>query len=98
MNLWRIFVNLISISLAPEPSYYSRTPSRKHIAVIAALLGVAAIAGAVVLTPSQRDQARMSGKTCASAFPNGRKWICLTISARAGCLAERRRTGQHLVL
>jgi hypothetical protein len=40
--------------LAPEPSLVS---PRKHIAVIAALLAVAAIAGAVVLTPSRhRDK------------------------------------------
>ncbi len=50
MNLWRHLRNLLAY-LAPEPSLVS---PRKHIAVIAALLAVAAIAGAVVLTPSHR--------------------------------------------
>ena len=50
MNLWRRFRKLVEY-LAPEPSLVS---PRKHIAVIATLLAVAAIAGAVVLTPSHR--------------------------------------------
>jgi len=48
MKPWRHIRNLLAY-LAPEPSLLS---TRKHIAVIAALLAVAAIAGAVVLTPS----------------------------------------------
>jgi len=44
----RHLCNLLAY-LAPEPSLVS---PRKHVAVIAALLAVAAIAGAVVLTPS----------------------------------------------
>lgn len=51
-NLWRHLRNLIAY-LAPEPSLIA---PRKHISVIAALLGVAAIAGAVVLTPSHRTK------------------------------------------
>jgi len=47
MKLWRHLRKLFAY-LAPEPSLVS---PRNHIAVIAALLAVAAIAGAVVLTP-----------------------------------------------
>jgi hypothetical protein len=56
MNLWRHFRNLLAY-LAPEPSLVS---PRKHISVVAALLGVAAIAGAVVLTPSHRGKSPKS--------------------------------------
>jgi hypothetical protein len=52
MNLWRHLRNLVAY-LAPEPDLMA---PRKHISVIAALLGVAAIAGAVVLTPSHRSK------------------------------------------
>jgi hypothetical protein len=52
MNLWRHLRDLLAY-LAPEPSLMA---PRKHISVIAALLGVAAIAGAVVLTPSHRSK------------------------------------------
>jgi hypothetical protein len=56
MNLWRHFRNLLAY-LTPEPSLVSpQAIARKHIAVIAALLAVAAIAGAVVLTPSRRTK------------------------------------------
>src|SRR5579863_4016199 len=50
MNFWRQLRNLLEY-LAPDPALVS---PRKHISIIAALLGVAAIAGAVVLTPSHR--------------------------------------------
>ncbi|MGB6947149.1 MAG: hypothetical protein WBE37_32420 [Bryobacteraceae bacterium] len=50
MQLWKQFRKLLEY-LSPEPSLVS---PRKHIDVIAALLAVAAIAGAVVLTPSHR--------------------------------------------
>src|SRR5271166_3841744 len=52
MNLWRHVRDLLAY-LAPESSLVS---PRKHIAVITALLAVAAIAGAVVLTPSHRTR------------------------------------------
>jgi hypothetical protein len=52
MTRWRRFRNLV-IYLAPEPSFVS---PRKHIAMIAALLAVAALAGAVVLKPSHRTK------------------------------------------
>jgi hypothetical protein len=52
MNLWRQFRDLL-VYLAPDPSLVS---PRKHIAVVTALLAVAAIAGAVVLTPSHRTK------------------------------------------
>lgn len=51
MNLWRRLRNLLAY-LAPEPSLVS---PRKHIAVIAIFLALAAIAGAVVLKPSRRS-------------------------------------------
>ena len=51
MNRWRHLRNLLAY-LAPEPSLVS---PRKHLAFLAALLAVAAIAGAVVLTPSHRQ-------------------------------------------
>ena len=54
MKQWRQLrghVRNLLAYLAPEPSLVS---PRKHVAVVAALLGVAAIAGAVVLTPSHR--------------------------------------------
>ncbi len=47
MNLWAHFRRLLAY-LAPD-----RSIARKQIAVITVLLGVAAIAGAVVLTPSR---------------------------------------------
>jgi hypothetical protein len=50
MNIFRQLRNSL-VYLAPEPSLVS---PRKHIAVVTALLAVAAIAGAVVLTPSRR--------------------------------------------
>jgi hypothetical protein len=52
MNLWRQLRNFLAY-LAPDPSLVS---PRKHISIIAALLAVAAIAGAVVLTPSHRTK------------------------------------------
>ena len=52
MKLWPHLRGLLAY-LAPERSLVS---PRKHIAVIAALLGVAALAGAVVLTPSHRTR------------------------------------------
>jgi hypothetical protein len=52
MNLWRQLRNLLAY-LAPDPSLVS---PRKHISIVAALLAVAAIAGAVVLTPSHRTK------------------------------------------
>jgi hypothetical protein len=52
MNPWRHLRKLIAY-LAPEPSLVS---PRKHLAIITALLAVAAIAGAVVLTPSGRTK------------------------------------------
>ena len=52
MNLWRQLRNFLAY-LAPDPSLVS---PRKHISIIAALLAVAAIAGAVVLTPSRRTK------------------------------------------
>jgi hypothetical protein len=53
MKLWVHLRKLLQY-LAPEPSLVS---PRKHISVITALLAVAAIAGAVVLTPSHRTKA-----------------------------------------
>jgi hypothetical protein len=56
MNLWRHLRNFFAY-LAPEPSVLSpRAIARKHIAVVSALLAVAAIAGAVVLTPSRHSK------------------------------------------
>jgi hypothetical protein len=56
MNLWRHFRNLLAY-LVPERSLLSpQAIARKHIAVVAALLAVAAIGGAVVLTPSHRSK------------------------------------------
>src|ERR1035441_2262789 len=52
MNLWQHLRKLLAY-LAPESSLVS---PRKHIAITAALLAVAAIAGAVVLTPSHRTK------------------------------------------
>lgn len=52
MNFWQYLRKLLAY-LAPESSLIS---PRKHIAIIAALLAVAAIAGAVVLTPSHRTK------------------------------------------
>jgi hypothetical protein len=53
MNLRRHLGNLLAY-LAPERSLVStQAIARKHIAVVTALLAVAAIAGAVVLTPSR---------------------------------------------
>jgi hypothetical protein len=52
MNRWRRLRSLL-VYLAPEPALVS---PRKYIAVLAALLAVAAIAGAVVLTPSHRTK------------------------------------------
>jgi hypothetical protein len=51
-NLWHAFRGLAAY-LAPERSYPAI--ARKQIAVVTALLAVAAIAGAVVLTPSRRS-------------------------------------------
>jgi len=50
MNLWPHLRTLLAY-LAPEPDLVN---PRKHVAVITALLAVAAIAGAVVLTPAHR--------------------------------------------
>jgi hypothetical protein len=52
MNLLRHLRKLLAY-LAPEPALVA---PRKHISFIAALLAVAAIAGAVVLTPSRRTK------------------------------------------
>jgi hypothetical protein len=52
MNRWRRLRSLL-VYLAPEPALVS---PRKYIAILAALLAVAAIAGAVVLTPSHRSK------------------------------------------
>jgi hypothetical protein len=52
MKLWQQFRKFLEY-MSPEPSSVS---PRKHIAVIASLLAVAAIAGAVVLTPSHRTK------------------------------------------
>lgn len=52
MKVWKHLRKLLEY-LSPEPSLVS---PRKHIAVIAALLAVAAIAGAVVLTPSRHPR------------------------------------------
>ncbi len=48
---WRLQLRSLLRYLAPEPALIS---PRKHIALITALLAVAAIAGAVVLTPTHR--------------------------------------------
>ena len=83
MKHWRHLRGIFNLLayLAPEPSLVS---PRKHVAVIAALLAVAAIAGAVVLTPSHRSKPEaVSGNTCGSAFPSGRRWISSTILAQA---------------
>jgi hypothetical protein len=50
MKVWKQLRKLLAY-LSPEPSLVS---PRKHISMIAALLAVAAISGAVVLTPSHR--------------------------------------------
>ncbi len=60
MNLWAHFRRLLAY-LAPEPAYYAYPGiagkiARKQIAVVTVLLAVAAIAGAVVLTPSRRSK------------------------------------------
>ena|SRR5579859_7395301 len=52
MNLWAHFRRLAAY-LAPERAYTAI--ARKQIAVVTALLAVAAIAGAVVLTPPRRN-------------------------------------------
>jgi hypothetical protein len=52
MHVWQQLRRLLSY-LAPESSLVS---PRKHIAVVTVLLAVAAIAGAVVLTPSHRSK------------------------------------------
>ncbi len=53
MDLWLHLRKLLAY-LAPERGYPAI--ARKQIAVVAALLGVAAIAGAVVLTPSRHSK------------------------------------------
>jgi hypothetical protein len=53
MNLWKQLCDLLAY-LSPDPSLSPRT-ARKHIAVVTVLLAVAAIAGAVALTPSRRS-------------------------------------------
>jgi hypothetical protein len=53
MDVWAYFRKLLAY-LAPERAYPAI--ARRQIAVIAALLAVAAIAGAVVLTPSRRSK------------------------------------------
>ncbi len=56
MNPWNHLRSLFRY-LWPDPLLFSpRYAARKHIAVIAALLGVAAIGGAVVLTPSHHNK------------------------------------------
>jgi hypothetical protein len=52
MNLWKHLCDLLAY-LSPEPSLSPRA-ARKHIAAVTVLLAVAAIGGAVVLTPSDR--------------------------------------------
>jgi hypothetical protein len=59
MDLWTYFRKLLAY-LAPERGYPGI--ARKQIAVITALLAVAAIAGAVVLTPSRRNKPEPWGK------------------------------------
>src|SRR5579863_8513617 len=54
MKLWRHLRTLVAY-LAPDPALVS---PRKHIAILAVLLAVAAIAGAVVLTPSHRTKSQ----------------------------------------
>jgi hypothetical protein len=60
MNLWAYFRKLLAY-LAPEYSFgaypaMAGRVARKQIAIVTALLAVAAIAGAVVLTPSRRNK------------------------------------------
>lgn len=56
MSLWKHLRTLLAY-LSPEPSLISpQAVARKHIAMLTALLAVAAIAGAVVLTPSYRTK------------------------------------------
>jgi hypothetical protein len=60
MYLWEYFRKLLAY-LAPDRSYKAYPAvagriARKQIAVLAALLAVAALAGAVVLTPSRHSQ------------------------------------------
>src|SRR3984885_4171531 len=56
MSPWNYLRGLFRY-LWPDPLLFSpRYAARKHIAVISALLGVAAIAGAVVLTPSHHKK------------------------------------------
>jgi hypothetical protein len=62
MNLWATCRKLLAY-LAPEPSYrgypaVATKIARKQIAVVAALLAVAAIGGAVVLKPSRHSSTR----------------------------------------
>jgi hypothetical protein len=52
MDLWRQLRNFL-VYLKPDTALVS---PRKHFAVIAVLLAVAALAGAVVLTPSHRSR------------------------------------------
>src|SRR5581483_4032137 len=52
MNFWRRLCDLVSY-LSPEPSLSPSTVARRHLAIVTVLLAVAAIAGAVVLTPSR---------------------------------------------
>src|SRR5271154_3487975 len=66
MDLWANFRRLLAY-LAPERSYYAYPGiagrfARKQIAILAVLLAVAAIAGAVVLTPSHRSKPDTWGK------------------------------------
>jgi len=55
MSPW-IYLRKLFRYLWPDPLFSPRYAARKHIAVISALLGVAAIAGAVVLTPSRHSK------------------------------------------
>ncbi len=57
MNLWTHLRAILRYLWPEPPLLFPHAVARKHIAVIAALLGVAAIAGAVVLKPSRRDSA-----------------------------------------
>jgi hypothetical protein len=57
MSRWLQFRKLLN-QLAPEHWAYA---ARKHVALLAVLLGLAAIAGAVVLTPSRRSLTLPSG-------------------------------------
>jgi hypothetical protein len=59
MNFWRHLRSFLAY-LAPERSLLSpRRVARRHIAVVTVLLAVAAIAGAVVLTPFHRSKPDM---------------------------------------